>query len=175
MTLKTVLLTALAATAVALPAMAQTTSADAAWTAPRKGDWLVTGRVTDVFSAADNATTTAAGADSGLNVDVGDCVMATLGFTYFLTDHWALEGILGTTKHDIRAQGGTTEVAVHETPVLAPVVTLQYRPLTRGRVSPYVVAGVNYMLLYGGDEQNGCKVHLKDGFATRPRSAPTGG
>lgn len=66
MTLKTVLLTALAATAVALPAMAQTTSADAAWTAPRKGDWLVTGRVTDVFSAADNATTTAAGADSGL-------------------------------------------------------------------------------------------------------------
>lgn len=101
--------------------------------------------------------------------------MATLGFTYFLTDHWALEGILGTTKHDIRAQGGTTEVAVHETPVLPPVVTLQYRPLTRGRVSPYVVAGVNYMLLYGGDEQNGCKVHLKDGFATRPRSAPTWG
>ncbi|QTC92201.1 OmpW/AlkL family protein [Brevundimonas goettingensis] len=164
MTLKTLVLTTLAITAVALPAMAQTASGNAAWSAPRKGDWLITGRVTDVFSGADNAITTANGADSGLHVDVGDSVMPTLGFTYFLTDHWAVEGILGTTKHEIRAQGGTTDVAVHETWVLPPVVTLQYRPLTGGRVSPYVGAGINYMLFYGGDDENGFKVHLKDGF-----------
>ena len=110
------------------------------------------------------AITTAAGVDSGLKVDVGDSVMPTLGFTYFLTDHLAVEAILGTTKHEIRAQGGATDVAVHETWVLPPVVTLQYRPLTEGRFSPYVGAGVNYMLFYSGEDKNGFKVDLDDNF-----------
>lgn len=160
MHLKTLILSAVAAAAVAAPALAQTT----AWDAPRKGDWIVTGRVTDVFSQADDAVVTAAGADTGLHVDVGDSIMPTLGFTYFLTDHLAVEAILGTTRHEIRAQGGSTDVAVHETWVLPPVVTLQYRPLTKGRVSPYVGAGVNYMLFYDGKDRNSFKVDLEDGF-----------
>lgn len=160
MHLKTLILSAVAAAAFAAPALAQTT----AWEAPKKGDWIVTGRVTDVFSQADDAIVTSAGADSGLHVDVGDSVMPTLGFTYFLTDHLAVEAILGTTKHEIRAQGGATDVAVHETWVLPPVVTLQYRPLSSGRVSPYVGAGVNYMLFYSGEDKNGFTVDLDDGF-----------
>lgn len=162
---KTLFLAAVAVAAVAAPAVAQNASpAPVAWTAPRKGDFLLTGRVTDVFSQADNAITTAAGADSGLKVDVGDSVMPTLGFTYFLTDHLAVEAILGTTRHEIRAQGGAIDVAVHETWVLPPVVTLQYRPLTQGRVSPYVGAGLNYLLFYNGKDKNSFKVDLKDGF-----------
>lgn len=162
---KTLFLAAVAVAAVAAPALAQTASpSPVAWTAPRKGDFLLTGRVTDVFSKADNAITTAAGVDSGLKVDVGDSVMPTLGFTYFLTDHLAVEAILGTTRHEIRAQGGATDVAVHETWVLPPVVTLQYRPLTQGRFSPYVGAGVNYMLFYNGKDKNGFQVDLEDGF-----------
>lgn len=164
---KTLLLAAVAFAAFAAPtlALAQTASAAAvAWEAPKKGDVLLTGRVTDVFSQADNAITTAAGADSGLKVDVGDSVMPTLGFTYFLTDHLAIEAILGTTRHEIRAQGGAADVAVHETWVLPPVVTLQYRPLTQGRFSPYVGAGVNYMLFYNGKDKSNFKVDLKDGF-----------
>jgi Outer membrane protein W len=159
MNLKTLILSAVAAAAFAAPAVAQTT-----WEAPRKGDIIVTGRVTDVFSRTDAAIVTAAGADSGLHVDVGDSVMPTLGFTYFLTDHLAVEAILGTTKHEIRAQGPGTDVAVHETWVLPPVVTLQYRPLTEGRFSPYVGAGVNAMLFYGGEDRNGFTVDLDDGF-----------
>ncbi|WP_292227389.1 OmpW family outer membrane protein, partial [Brevundimonas sp.] len=161
MKLKTLILSAAAVAAFAAPAMAQTTSA---WEMPKKGDFIVTGRVTDVFSQADNAITTAAGADTGLKVDVGDSVMPTLGFTYFLTDHLAVEAILGTTKHDIRAQGGGTDALVHETWVLPPVVTLQYRPLSSGRVSPYVGAGVNYMLFYSGKDKNGFTVDLDNGF-----------
>ena len=162
---KTLFLAAVAVAAVAAPALAQNASpAPVAWTAPRKGDFLLTGRVTDVFSQANNAITTTAGAESGLKVDVGDSVMPTLGFTYFLSDHLAVEAILGTTRHEIRAQGGATDVAVHETWVLPPVVTLQYRPLTQGRVSPYVGAGVNYMLFYNGKDKNSFKVDLKDGF-----------
>ena len=161
MKLKTLILTAAAVAAFAAPAMAQTTTA---WEMPKKGDFIVTGRVTDVFSQADNAITTAAGADTGLKVDVGDSVMPTLGFTYFLTDHLAVEAILGTTKHDIRAQGGATDALVHETWVLPPVVTLQYRPLSSGRISPYVGAGVNYMLFYSGKDKNGFTVDLDNGF-----------
>ena len=44
------------------------------------------------------------------------------------------------------------------------VVTLQYRPLSSGRVSPYVGAGINYMLFYSGKDKNGFTVDLDDGF-----------
>lgn len=159
MTLKTVSLAALGLLAVAGAAHAQD-----AWRAPQAGDWLVTGRITDVSPTADDAIVTAAGAATGLEVEVGDSVMPTLGFTYFLTDHWAVEAILGTTRHEIRAQGGATDVAVHETWVLPPVVTVQYRPMTGGRFSPYVGAGINAMLFYAGDDRNGFTVDLDNGI-----------
>lgn len=142
-------------------AMAQSTGD---WQVARKGDLIVTGRVTQVSSDADDAITNAAGVASGLNVEVGDDIMPTLGFTWFLTDHIAVEAILGATQHEIRAQGGATDVAVHETWVLPPVVTLQYRPMPEARVSPYVGAGVNYMLFFDGEDKNGFKVELEDGF-----------
>ncbi len=160
MIIKTLLL-AVAAAGLAAPAMAQT---QADWTLPRAGDWNVIGRVTGVAPTADDAIVTAAGADSGLHVDVSDSIMPTLGFTYFLTDHLAVEAILGTTRHEIRAQGGDTDVAVHKTWVLPPVVTLQYRPLTQGTISPYVGAGVNAMVFHSGDNKNGFDVDLDDGF-----------
>jgi len=142
-------------------AMAQTSND---WQVARKGDWIVTGRVTQVSSDADDAITNAAGAPSGLNVAVGDDIMPTLGFTYFLTDHVSVEAILGATQHEIRAQGPGVDVAAHETWVLPPVVTLQYRPMPEARVSPYVGAGVNYMLFFDGEDQNGFTVDLEDGF-----------
>lgn len=149
------------ATGAATGASAQTAND---WQVARKGDWIVTGRITDVSSGADDSIFTAAGADTGLNVDVGNSTMPTLGFTYFLTDKISVEAILGATQHEIRAQGGATDVAVHETWVLPPVVTLQYRPAPEARVSPYVGAGINYMLFFDGKDQNGFTVDLEDGF-----------
>lgn len=148
----------LVATAIALalaaPGLASAQSASA------KGDLIVTARVTSVSSKADDAITTAAGAATGLHVDVGDDVMPTLGFTYFLTDKLAVEAILGATQHEIRARGGATDVAVHKTWVLPPVVTLQYRPISSGAFSPYVGAGVNAMVFFSGKDKNGFKVDL---------------
>lgn len=149
------------ATGVASGAVAQTAND---WQVARKGDWIVTGRITDVSSSADDSIFTSAGVDTGLNVDVGNSIMPTLGFTYFLTDNISVEAILGATQHEIRAQGGMTDVAVHETWVLPPVVTLQYRPMPEARVSPYVGAGINYMLFFDGQDQNGFTVDLEDGF-----------
>ena len=149
------------ATGAASGAMAQSASD---WQVARKGDWIVTGRITDISSSADDSIFTAGGLDTGLNVDVGHDVMPTLGFTYFLTDNISVEAILGATQHQIRAQGGGTDVAVHETWVLPPVVTLQYRPMPEARVSPYVGAGINYMLFFEGEDRNGFTVDLEDGF-----------
>lgn len=129
-----------------------------------KGDLLVTTRVTQVSSQADDRIFTVGGADSGLRVDVGDDVMPTLGFTYFITDHIAVEGILGATQHQISAKGTGVDVKVHKTWVLPPIVTLQYRPLVGGRFSPYVGAGVNAMVFFSGDDQNGFKVDLDNGI-----------
>ena len=149
------------ATGAATGASAQTAND---WQVARKGDWIVTGRITDVSSGADDSIFTSGGVDTGLNVDVGNSTMPTLGFTYFLTDKISVEAILGATQHEIRAQGGATDVAVHETWVLPPVVTLQYRPAPEARVSPYVGAGINYMLFFDGKDQNGFTVDLEDGF-----------
>ena len=161
--MKTTLALALGASCLLMAGAAQAQSADA-WQPPRSGDWIVTGRITSVAPASDDIITNAGGVPSGLEVDVSDDLMPTLGFTYFFTDHIAVEAILGTTRHEIRAQGGATDVAVHETWVLPPVVTVQYRPLTEGRFSPYVGAGVNAMVFYGGDDRNGFTVDLDNGL-----------
>jgi outer membrane protein len=157
MTVRTALLSLALLAGAAGGAHAQTAEP---WSPPRAGDWIVTGRITDVAPTTDDRILTSAGVDTGLHVDVSDDIMPTLGFTWFMTDHLAIEAILGTTKHEIRAQGGATDVVAHETWVLPPVVTLQYRPMTEGRVSPYVGAGVNAMIFYSGDDQNGFTVDL---------------
>ena len=129
-----------------------------------KGSLIVTARVTGVLTDADDAIKTAAGADSSLHVDVSDDWMPTLGFTYFVADHWAVEAILGATQHEVKAKGPGTDVAVHETWVLPPVVTLQYRPTPNATFSPYVGAGVSYMAFFEGKDKNGFDVDLEDGF-----------
>jgi outer membrane protein len=127
------------------------------------GDWVITYRATGVITDAHDPITTSAGAATGLSADVGSDYMPTLGFTYFLSDNFAIEAILGATKHDIRAQGGATDVLVHDTWVLPPIVTLQYRPMPRAQFSPYVGAGLNVMLFFGGDDHNGFQVDLDNG------------
>ena len=90
--------------------------------------------------------------------------MPTLGLTYFLTDNLAIEAIAGTTQHEVKAVGPGTDVKVHETWVLPPVVSLQYHFAPQAKVSPYVGAGINYMIFYGGEDENGFKVDIDDGF-----------
>lgn len=130
------------------------------------GQFTVITRLTTVAPDASGDILTAANADSGLDVAVDDDTIPSLGFTYFFTDHVAVEGILGTSKHQIRAVNTTTNVEVHETWVLPPVVTVQYHFNPKGKVSPYVGAGVNYMNFYSGKDENGFKVRAKNGFGT---------
>lgn len=126
-----------------------------------KGTVLVNFRLTDVDPKAGNDILTATNVDTGLNAEVSSDVMPTLGVSYFLTDNISIEAIAGTTKHKITASG----LPVADTWVLPPVVTLQYHFNPQGRVSPYVGAGVNYMLFYGTKDKTGFKdTKVDDGF-----------
>lgn len=130
----------------------------------QKGVLMLNVRASGVLTDADGAIRTAAGADTGLKAKVGDDVMPTIGLTYFLTDHVAVEAIAGTTQHQVKAQGPGVDVEVHKTWVLPPVVSLQYHFAPETKVSPYVGAGLNYMLFYSGKDKNGFKVDIDDGF-----------
>ena len=129
-----------------------------------KGDLVLNVRVTDVAPDAGNPILTAAGAPSGLKADVNDDIKPTIGLSYFLSDKLAVEVIAGTTQHTVKAVGGATNVEVHKTWVLPPVVSLQYHPFPAAKFSPYVGAGLNYMLFYSSKDKNGFKVKLDDGF-----------
>ena len=152
---------------VAAAAMLLTTAAAAAAHAddfqPKaKGTFIVDARISDVSPTTSAAITDAGGVATGLHVHASDSVMPTLGFTYFVTDKIAVEAILGTTQHNISAVGPGGSTKVHSTWVLPPVVAIQYHPLPAARFSPYVGAGVNAMIYYGGKNYNGFTVSVKD-------------
>ncbi|CAN5591104.1 outer membrane beta-barrel protein [soil metagenome] len=143
---------------------ASTAQAQQTFVPKAKGTWMLNVRASDVSPDAGDPILTAAGAKSGLSAKVGDDVMPTVGLSYFLTDKVAIEVIAGTTQHTIRAVGPGVDAVVHKTWVLPPVVSVQYHPYPTARFSPYVGAGLNYMLFYSGKDKNGFKVKLDDGF-----------
>ncbi|GAB5387334.1 MAG: OmpW family protein [Alphaproteobacteria bacterium] len=88
----------------------------------------------------------------GGNVDADFAPTPELDFTYFLSDHFALELIAATSKHDVEAQGTTLgDVDLGDVWVLPPTLTLQYHFLPEGQVRPYVGAGINYTIFYNED------------------------
>ncbi len=158
--MKTRLLIAAAAAALAFTSAAQAQD----FTPKQQGTWKVDFRGTVVAPDEDASILTAGGVDTGLDAKVGDSWVPTLGVTYFVTDHVALDLTLGTSRHEISAVGPGVNTEVHTTWVVPPVATVQYHFAPRERFSPYVGAGVNAMIFYGGDDKNGFEVDLDDGF-----------
>lgn len=130
----------------------------------QKGSVMLNVRGTNVGPSGADPILNAAGAASGLNAEVGDSWAPTIGLSYFLTDNVAVEVIAGTTRHTVSAVNATTDVEVHKTWVLPPVVSLQYHFAPAAKVSPYVGVGGNLMLFYAGKDLNGFTVDVKDGF-----------
>jgi outer membrane protein len=154
----------LLSTAAALALLGAATVAQAQeYTPKHAGLWVVDARVTGVVPDESGSIMTAGGVDTGLDVDIGDSYVPTLGITYFATDNVAIDVTLGTSRHQISAVAPGTDVEVHNTWVVPPVVTLQYHFQPEARFSPYVGAGVNAMIFYNGDDQNGFTVDLDNG------------
>jgi outer membrane protein len=127
------------------------------------GHFMVNVRVTDVSPDAGNKIM-ASGVDTGLKANVGDSVVPTLGIAYFFTDNVAAELVLGTSEHNVKAVGGGANLSVYDTWVIPPVLDVQYHFMPKARFSPYVGAGVNYMIFYNGKNKNGFNTKLEDGF-----------
>lgn len=79
-------------------------------------------------------------------VSVDDGTSATITFTYFYTDNWAVDVLASWPfKHDITLLDGTK---VGSTKHLPPTVSLQYYFNTDGLFQPYLGLGINYTNLF---------------------------
>lgn len=110
------------------------------------GSWLIRGRAISVLPERE------ATVNIGGDLDVGLGAAPELDFTYFMTDNFAAELILGTTRHDIDYNSGTDLGSVWALP---PTLTLQYHFTPERTFSPYLGAGLNYTLFYGEDTGTG--------------------
>ncbi len=93
----------------------------------------------------------------GGHVDVSNSAAPELDFTYFITDHVAVELIAATTQHDIAvtnsALGARTPVG--SVWVLPPTLTAQYHFFPHQRFSPYIGVGINATFFYGAHAAGG--------------------
>ena len=137
------LMAAVAVSAMTIAGMAQTASAadlidsrsdGARWS---NMSWMVRGRAL-VFQP-DESNGRLAGAPA--NITATTSVVPELDISYFITDNFAVELILGVTPHDVKLGGAGT--IVEDAWLLPPTLTLQYHKAF-GAFKPYIGAGINY-------------------------------
>lgn len=135
------LLTIIQAILVA-PAMAE------GLTAFDKERFLIRSRVAFVLPDTDGSTSL------GGRPDADNDVVPELDFTYFFTKHIAMELILATSSHDLRAEGTIAgDLDLGDARLLPPTLLLQYHFTTSRQFSPYIGVGVNYTVSF--DEESG--------------------
>ncbi len=141
---------AAAVAAVATPALAQS-----------KGDWTLGVGVHQVNPKSDNGKL----AGGTLAVDVDSDVKPTITGEYFIADNVGIEVLAALPfKHDININGlGRVGSTKH----LPPVVSIQYHFNSKGKVSPFLGAGINYTTFFSEDTTGalaGSKLKLEDSW-----------
>lgn len=113
-----------------------------------QGDWLVRVRGIGVMPTSDSDGITpdlTAG-----SVEAQPSVMPELDITYMATENIGIELILATTPHDIDGGGAISSLGhVGDTWLLPPTLLAQWHFLPKGKIRPYVGAGINYTITYG--------------------------
>ena len=98
----------------------------------------------------------------GGDVAISTAFVPELDFTYFFTENWSAELILGTTKHDVNTTASnltavglasSVDVDLGSVWLLPPTLTAQYHFTTEG-FRPYLGAGINYTFFYNVDAGN---------------------
>lgn len=87
----------------------------------------------------------------GGDVAISNALIPELDITYFFTENFAAELILGTAKHDVQAiNTAAGDVNLGSVWLLPPTLTAQYHFYTSDKkvFKPYIGAGVNYTLFY---------------------------
>ncbi|MCT4629957.1 OmpW family outer membrane protein [Winogradskyella sp.] len=89
----------------------------------------------------------------GGDVDIENDYIPELDLTYFFTKNIAVELILGTSQHDVKAiETAAGNIPLGDVRLLPPTLTVQYHFDTK-MIHPYVGAGINYTIFY--DESSG--------------------
>lgn len=146
--MKRLLCTAALLGALISPLAAQAdTGEDNAPVGKAAGTLLVRARVIGVIPTDQNSSITAVGGQVNTTAQIAPEV----DFSYFFTDNIAAELIAATTRHEVSGAGTALgKVDVGSTWVLPPTLTLQYHFAPHSAFSPYVGAGLNWSLFYGG-------------------------
>jgi outer membrane protein len=124
----------------------------AAQDAPGKtaGDFMIRFRALGVIPA-DNADIDPIDGDTELS----NTATPEIDISYFITDNIALELIAATTHHNVKAKNTDIgDVDLGDTWLLPPTLLLQYHFLSKGTISPYIGAGINYSIFYAVDNPN---------------------
>ena len=98
----------------------------------------------------------------GGDVQISDTFIPELDFTYFFTEHFAAELILGTAKHDVKAINTVAgDIDLGSAWLVPPTLTAQYHFYVSDKkiVKPYIGAGINYTLFY--DVKSGAVADVK--------------
>ncbi len=86
------------------------------------------------------------------DVSISTAFVPEFDITYFFTENWSAELILGTAKHDVEAVETTAgNIDLGHVWLLPPTLTAQYH-FTGGNFVPYLGAGPNLTLFFGVDE-----------------------
>jgi len=108
------------------------------------GQWMMRTRLINIDPDASGD-----GDLRGIDADSNFTVEADL--TYFFAPHWAIEGLLANSSHEItirdtdKAYGpGSSVFSLGSISMLMPTVVAQYHFLPDGKVRPYIGAGINY-------------------------------
>lgn len=114
-----------------------------------KSPWMIRVRALGVVPDEEASLFLNGGPIAGAGVDISDSVVPELDITYFFTDNFAAELILGTTPHNVKGTGTIAALGdIGRAWLLPPTLTLQYHFHLTDMIKPYVGAGVNYTIFY---------------------------
>lgn len=150
--------------AVATPALAADMStpvykAPAVAPITEKSPWQIRLRVLGVIPEDGGKVNGVPGSD----LDYSSSVVPELDITYYFTDNWAAELILGATPHNIDGAGTLSSLGkIGEAWLLPPTLTLQYHFTNFGAFKPYVGAGINYTFFFDQSAAAADSLDVKD-------------
>ncbi|HLD95031.1 MAG TPA: OmpW family protein [Alphaproteobacteria bacterium] len=102
----------------------------------------------------------------GGKASVSSDVIPELDFSYFFTKNIALELILGTSHHKVRATGTSDgDFNGSKVKLLPPILSLQYHfTQLSQKVKPYLGAGLNYTIFYDAKKGDFTSISYKNKF-----------
>jgi outer membrane protein len=116
--------------------------------APAPSPWQVRVRALGVITEDNGYVDGIAGSD----LSYSDTVVPELDISYYFTENFAAELVLGTTYANISGEGSISGLGtVGKVWLLPPTLTLQYHLTNLGAFKPYVGAGINYTIFYSQD------------------------